>query len=125
MAARSHPLRVLHLRDSPWVDGPGRTILETGVHADRSRLDFHIGAFAPPGEASHALVDAARKAGIQAHVIADGGLNRALVDHVARLADDVGAHVLHSSELRSRMLALACRRRRPGLKLVTTAHGWI
>jgi hypothetical protein len=32
------PIRVLHLRDSPWVDGPGRTILETGAHLDPNKV---------------------------------------------------------------------------------------
>ena len=41
----ARPVRVLHLRDSPWVDGPGRTILETATRIDRSRVDYHVGAF--------------------------------------------------------------------------------
>ena len=41
----SRPIRVLRLRDSPWVDGPGRTILETAKRIDRSRIDYHLGAF--------------------------------------------------------------------------------
>ena len=40
--AAQRPIRVLHLRDSPWVDGPGRTILDTGSHLDRSRVEYHI-----------------------------------------------------------------------------------
>jgi glycosyltransferase involved in cell wall biosynthesis len=125
MTSAARALRVLHLRDSPWVDGPGRTILETGVHADKERLEFHIGAFAPPGASAHPLVDAARAAGIHGHLIPDAGLNRTLVANTLALVREVDADVLHSSELRSRLLALACRRARPGLRLVTTTHGWI
>lgn len=124
MTCAHRPIRVLHLRDSAWVDGPSRTILETGVHADPSRLDFWIGAFAAPNT-SHALVDAARAVGVKARVIPDAGLNRALIAHLATLVDELRPDVLHSSELRSRMLALACRQARPHLKLVTTVHGWI
>ena len=54
------PWRVLHLRDSPWLDGPGRTILETAAHVDPARVDFHIGALVSK-EGTHPLLAAARQ----------------------------------------------------------------
>lgn len=120
----SRPIRVLHLRDSPWVDGPGRTILETGSHIDRSLVDYHIGAFVA-GEGAHALVDGARARGLSVHVIPDrGGVGRELVERIVALMEQLQIDVLHTSEFRSNVLAILCRRRRP-VKIVTTAHGWI
>src|SRR5690606_6080564 len=78
--ARRDPLRVLHLRDSPWLDGPGRTILETAAHVDPTRVDFRIGALVSD-DAVHPLLAAARARGLKAIAIADrGGKPLRLVD---------------------------------------------
>ena len=117
------PLRVLHLRDSPWVDGPGRTILETGSHIDSQRVEYHIGAFVSGGK--HPLVEGAQARGLNVHVIQDErGVSSVLVDRIIELMDRLEIDILHTSEFRSNVLALMCRRRRP-VKLVSTVHGWI
>ena len=122
MPAR-RPLRVLHLRDSPWVDGPGRTILETGSHIDARRVEYHIGAFVSGGK--HPLVEGAQARGLNVHVIQDQrGIAAELVDRIVELIDRLQIDVLHTSEFRSNVLALLVRRRRP-IKLACTAHGWI
>lgn len=119
------PVRVLHLRDSPWIDGPGRTILETATRIDRSRVDYHVGAFVSNPDETHPLVAALEKRGLPVHAIADrGGLGPDMVRRVVELIDRLEIDVLHTSEFRSNVLALICRRRRP-LKVVSTAHGWI
>ena len=119
------PIRVLHLRDSPWVDGPGRTILETAKRIDRSRVDYHVGAFVSDPAAPHPLVDALRERGLPVHAIEDrGGVGQEIVSRVVDLLDRLQIDILHTSEFRSNVLGLLCRRRRP-LKLVSTAHGWI
>lgn len=122
---RREPIRVLHLRDSPWVDGPGRTILETATHVDAGRVDYHIGAFVMPDQPQHALVDGARARGAQVHAIQDRpGLDHRLVDDIVALIDRHRIDILHTSEFRSNVLSLLCRRRRKVLA-VSTAHGWI
>jgi glycosyltransferase involved in cell wall biosynthesis len=119
------PLRVLHLRDSPWLDGPGRTILETGAHIDGARVEFHIGAFVSDPTKTHPLVDTARARGIRVHGITDYGNLDGLVGRIVKLVDEHRIDLLHSSELRSNLAALLVRRRRRGLRVVATAHGWI
>ena len=69
----SAPIRVLHLRDSPWVDGPGRTILETAARIDRSRVDYQIAPLVADDGATHPLVVAARKRGVPVVPIHDAG----------------------------------------------------
>ena len=127
MSAR--PIRVLHLRDSPWVDGPGRTIVDTATHLDPAQVEYHVGAFvAPQSEApaaAHPLVAALRAAGKSVHEIEDrGGLDDNLIAQVVRLMDELDIDVLHSSEFRSNIMAQRARAKRR-VKLVCTVHGWI
>ena len=119
------PIRVLHLRDSPWVDGPGRTILETGAHVDAARVEFHIGAFVSNPDEEHPLVAAARARGIRVHAIRDvGGLAPVVIERIVALVNEHRIDVLHTSEFRSSLIAMLVRRRCK-VRLVCTAHGWI
>lgn len=125
-AAPRGPIRVLHLRDSPWLDGPGRTILETAAHVDASRVEFRIGALCSDGGATHPLLCAARARSLHATAIDDpGGWPSALVNRILEIVDAHGVEILHASDFRTSVAALLCRRQRPALKVVATAHGWI
>jgi glycosyltransferase involved in cell wall biosynthesis len=119
------PIRVLHLRDSPWVDGPGRTILETGSHLDRSRVEYHIGVFVAQREGEHPLVDAASQRGISVIPITDRGPLDELLGPILVLIDQLQIDILHTSEFRSNLIAQLIKRKRPKLRMVATAHGWI
>lgn len=121
----STPIRVLHLRDSPWVDGPGRTILETGSHLDPQRVTYHIGVLVAPASSEHPLVDAARARGINVHSILDDGGLKPLRDRIIALVDGLQIDLVQTSEFRSALVAQMVRTRRPHLKLIATAHGWI
>lgn len=124
--ATSRPIRVLHLRDSPWVDGPGRTILETGSHLDPARVGFHIGVLVAKREGEHPLVDSAKQRGISVTALADHGrLDRELIDPILQIIDARQIDLLHTSEFRSNLIAQIIKRRRPKLQMVATAHGWI
>jgi hypothetical protein len=119
------PVRVLHLRDSPWVDGPGRTILETATHIDRARIDYHIGPLVADDGAQHPLVVAARSRSIPVQPIHDPGDSvAALTDRVIDVIDRLGVQILHSSEFRTNVVALRCRKKRPALRIVSTALTW-
>lgn len=123
--ADCRPIRVLHLRDSPWVDGPGRTVLETATHIDRSRVHYHVGVFVAGADEPHSLVKALYARGVPVHPIMDrGGVGSDMVTRIVELLDRLQIDILHTSEFRSNVLGLLCRRRRP-VKLVSTAHGWI
>jgi glycosyltransferase involved in cell wall biosynthesis len=120
------PVRVLHLRDSPWVDGPGRTIIESGAHFDSSRVRYHIGALVPGDGSSHPMLEEAARRGLLAHAIIDrGGLDRRAVAAILDIVDKHDVQVLHTSDLRTRLLGSMVCRVRPRLVRVTTAHGWI
>lgn len=119
------PIRVLHLRDSPWVDGPGRTIVETASHIDRTRVEYHVGALISTGSLDHPLLAALRSRGAVVHELHDqGGVDADLIEAIVRLLDKLQIDILHSSEFRSNVLALLVRRKRR-VKLIATGHGWI
>jgi glycosyltransferase involved in cell wall biosynthesis len=123
--AAGRPVRVLHLRDSPWIDGPGRTILETATRIDRSRVDYQVGVFVSNPNETHPLVAELQKRGLPVHAIPDrGGLGSELVQRIVKLIDELDIEVLHTSEFRSNVLAAMIRRRR-AVKIVSTVHGWI
>jgi glycosyltransferase involved in cell wall biosynthesis len=119
------PIRVLHLRDSTWVDGPGRTIVETAAHVDPKRIEFHIGVLVADEHTSHPMIDAATARGAKVHRIVDSpGISRDAVSRIVDLLNRLEIDVLHSSEFRSNVLSLLCRLHRPSAG-VTTVHGWI
>ena len=125
-AGGSRPIRVLHLRDSPWVDGPGRTIIESGRHFDPDGIDYHIGVFVAHEGDSHPMIDAANANSIAVHRIIDrGGMDFGPVRQVVALVDSLRIQILHSSDLRSRVYAALAWLLRPNLATVTTVHGWI
>jgi len=120
------PIRVLHVRDSPWIDGPGRTILETATSVDRAQIDFHMGAFVSSAGDPHPFVEESRRRGLSVHPIPDnGGLSSQVIERIVALIDEHRIDVLHTSEFRSNVMGLLARRRRPKVRLVATVHGWI
>ena len=119
------PIRVLHLRDSPWVDGPGRTILETGSHLDPNRVEYHIGVLVSDERGQHPLVDAARARGLSVLALPDpGGFGGSLVRRVIDAIDRLQIDIVHTSEFRTNLIAKLCSRKRRFVH-VATAHGWI
>lgn len=113
------------MRDSPWVDGPGRTILETGSHLDTTRIEFHIGVLVSDERGQHPLIDAARERGLNVVAIRDaGGMGEEIVDRLVEVIDRFKIDIVHSSEFRSNLLTKLCARQRRFIH-IATAHGWI
>lgn len=122
----SRPIRVLHLRDSPWVDGPGRTILESGKRFDAQRVDYTVAVLVESADGEHPMVAEGRKRDMSVIEIVDrGGLDLSVVARLVTLVDEMGIDVLHASDLRSSIYCLLTRWRRRKLLLIRTAHGWI
>lgn len=120
------PVRVLHLRDSPWMDGPGRTILESGSRFDSQRIDFRVAVFVGQGVTDHPMILEAGKRHVAISPIEDrGGIDTDIIDAIVRLVDQFDIEILHASDFRSSVYSLLARRQRRHLCLVRTAHGWI
>lgn len=118
-------INVLHLRDSPWIDGPGRTILETGSTIDRESFRYIIGTFVGEGAGNDALYLEARRREIPAHAIRERRrLDPGVLSRILKIVDQEKVDIIHAHEVRSDLLGLICARAR-GLPAVTTLHGWI
>jgi len=122
----AQPVRVLHLRDSHEVGGPGKTILETFRAIDRSRFDLHLGVFETRHENGRTpLVQAAEDAGMTVHHIR--GFNQydpQIIWRVVQLVRRLKAHIVHAHEAKSDVIGYLAARL-SGVPVMTTAHGWI
>jgi len=120
------PVRVLHLRDTHDVGGPGKTIIETHRAIDPSRFQLHLAVFTTRFETGETpFVTAARDARLPVSSVR--GRNQydpRMIWKVAALAKGLGVHLLHSHEVKSDVIGyLASRVNR--LPILTTLHGWI
>jgi glycosyltransferase involved in cell wall biosynthesis len=125
MSLRAAPITVFDLRDSPWVDGPGRTILDCAETLDASRVRMVIGAF-DGGDASRTAYEhEARSRGLEVFRIHERrSLDPDVLRQVLELGRKSGADIVHSHDFRSNVLGLICARRL-GVPWMATVHGWI
>jgi len=125
MSVNSSKINILHLRDSPWVDGPGRTIIETAASIDKSRFHYVIGGFSSDGQTESPLIDAASQRGLHAITIKerrafDINVFRQILEYV----DKNNIHIIHTHEFRSDVIGLVCAKIKR-VKVMITLHGWI
>lgn len=120
------PIRVLDLRDTYEIGGPGKTILETYRFIDAARFHLHLGVFLTPTEGvdSPFLLEA-KKYGMPVHVIRGSSqYDLRLISRTAALARTLGVDVIHAHEVKSDVIAwLASMLHR--VPILTTMHGWI
>jgi glycosyltransferase involved in cell wall biosynthesis len=120
----AHPIRVLYLRDTTFVCGPGKTILNTFRTADRAKVSITLGI---PGWTSvpNALISAAQTIGLPVVPLPDGGrLDVMAGRRLARVIEDGEFDLVQSHDFVTRRLAtLACTL--AGVPHVTSVHGWI
>ncbi len=118
-------INVLHLRDSPWVDGPGRTILESASAIDASRFNYLIAGFTNPVSTGNQFIAEAQKRGLKIFNINETGpFDYKIISQILSLIDKHNIHILHSHEFRSDLMGLICARIKR-IPVVTTLHGWI
>ena len=122
----SRRIRVLDLRDTHEIGGPGKTILETYKAIDRSRFDLHLAVYLVRGESTDTpFVRAARECGLPVHFI--HGYNQydpRLIPRTAALVRTLGVHILHAHEVKSDVITFLSRPLHRA-KIVTTVHGFI
>ena len=73
MPASYTKFNILHLRDSPWLDGPGRTILESASRIDSSKFGFYVGPFYNGTPDEHPLIKEMLRRNIGIFPIEDKG----------------------------------------------------
>jgi glycosyltransferase involved in cell wall biosynthesis len=119
-------LKVLDLRDTHEIGGPGKTILETYRAIDASRFELHLGVFLARGETEDTpFINAARALGMPVHVIrGHNQYDPRLIWRTARLIRTLGIDIVHPHEVKSDVISyLATWPNR--VPIVTTVHGWI
>lgn len=125
MSVNRSPITVLDLRDSPWVDGPGRTILDCAETLDASRVRVVIGAFDGGSSDGTTYEREARDRGLDVYRIRERrSLDPAVLRQVIQLGRRIGADAVHTHDFRSDVLGVACARRL-GVPFIATVHGWI
>jgi len=118
-------ITIFDLRDSPWVDGPGRTILECAESLQDLGYRFVIGTFAPVqgGESDYAAE--ARRRNLEVVVLQESGqFDWRVLTQLLRIISAMNVDIVHTHDLRSNLFGLICARwcRKP---VITTVHGWI
>lgn len=117
--------RVLDLRDSPWVDGPGRTILDTASMVDPGRYRIVVGAFSGDRHGEHAYLAEAVRRNLETYPISE---RRALDPDVLRQVMSWcrmhAIDIIHTHDFRSDLYGLVAARRLD-IPAVSTCHGWI
>jgi glycosyltransferase involved in cell wall biosynthesis len=116
---------VLDLRDSPWVDGPGRTILDCAETLDALRVRVVIGAF-DGGSLMELLTRRRPDRGLEAFRIQE---RRSLDPGVLRQVIDLGRSVRSRCSYIRTIFGLIfsawSARAALGVPLIATVHGWI
>lgn len=121
----SQPYTILDLRDSPWVDGPGRTILDCAETIDASRFRIVVGAFDGGQPNGTAYEHEARMRGLEVARISERrSLDPEVLRQIVTLGRDCGADLLHTHDFRSDLFGFAASRIL-GIPFVSTVHGWI
>lgn len=125
-AGRSKPaIRILDLRDSPWVDGPGRTVLEIATALNASGYRYVIGSLMQEGAAFGPYAEEAQRRGLDVEAIRERhARDFRVLGQTLRAIERHGIDIVHTHEFRSDLIGLLCARRRR-LPLVCTVHGWI
>ena len=119
------PITVLDLRDSPWVDGPGRTILETAQSLRQEGIKIIVGGFCDGDPADNVYLTEAKSRGLSTFPI----LERRAFDHkvfsqIVGAIDENDVDILHAHDFRSDLFGICCARWRH-IPSVSTCHGWI
>lgn len=122
---RHRPVKVLDLRDSPWLDGPGRTILQCAAMVERHRCSISVGAFCPASPADHDYLQSARSLGLPVIPITENrSLDIGVLKQILRAIRTETIDIVHAHDFRSNVFALLAAKR-SGIPAVTTCHGWI
>jgi glycosyltransferase involved in cell wall biosynthesis len=118
-------IRVLHLRDTDRICGPGKTILETVAHIDRSRFDLRIGLFLGSREQNNIYYQEAVERGFTVFPLTSPWpYDPSLVARIVRYVEDNHIDIIHSHEYKSDLLTYAAAWMTP-VVTITTQHGWI
>jgi glycosyltransferase involved in cell wall biosynthesis len=124
-AVDQQPARLLYLRDTLTVCGPGKTILNTWKTIDRNRYQLTIVATRPEPGGRNALIDAALAQHATAIPMPIGrGIDLIAVARVVRLLREHRIDVLQTHDAQTRRIGVIAAAL-TGVWHITSVHGWI
>ena len=118
-------IKILDLRDSPWVDGPGRTILDCADSLKNDGYHFIIGAFSGGVQKTSEYAEEAERRGLCTLSIKEkSAFDLNVIKQIFEIIDNNEIDIIHTHDFRSNIFGLYCAKRR-GKPVVSTVHGWI
>jgi len=123
----TRPTSVLHARVvANTGGGPDKTILRSATYLPRDLYNVAACYLHPAGNTGIArLVDQAHAHAMPIHTIPErGAIDRRALHHLTDLCRRRRIDIWHSHDYKTDVLGLMVRRQLPGLKLVSTVHGF-
>ena len=118
-------IKVLHLRDTKKVCGPGKTILETVSRIDTDEFRLIIGLFLEKNENDNLYMKTAMARNIPVLPIRfRNRLDLSVIFHIITIIKENRIDILHSHEYKSDIIAYLVSKLYK-IPTVTTIHGWI
>jgi len=121
----NNKIKILDLRDSPWVDGPGRTILDCATSLMDTPYRLVIGTFNGGLQKTNAYAEEAAKRNLPVVTIHESSaFDRQVLNQILRIIDEMDIDIVHTHDFRSNLFGLVCAKMRHK-PVVSTVHGWI
>ncbi|MES9860209.1 MAG: glycosyltransferase family 4 protein [Candidatus Thiodiazotropha sp. LLP2] len=121
----NQPIQILDIRDSPWHDGPGRTIIEVASGLKAQGIDIRIASFVSDNSTDSDYLEKAREKGLECIEIKETKtFDSAIVDQIIALHQTSPFTIIHSHDLRSNVYGLLAARKLR-LPIIATMHGWV
>ena len=122
---KSNQINILDLRDSPWVDGPGRTILDCAQSIEGENMHFIIGSFSGGADNNNAYAEEAKRRGLTVLEIPEkSSFDLGVVPFILQAIKNHKIDLIHAHDFRSDVFGLICAKR-CGIPVISTVHGWI
>lgn len=119
------PIQILDIRDSPWHDGPGRTIIEVASGLKTQGIEITIASFVSDNSADSDYLKKARERGLECIEIRETKtFESAIVDQIVALHQKIPFTIIHTHDLRSNVYGLLAAHRLK-LPIISTMHGWV
>lgn len=123
--ANKRKINILDLRDSPWVDGPGRTILDCASSLEGVQYHFVIGTFSGEHRQNNAYADEAGRRGLSVVTIEErGAFDWRIIGSILTLIEKYNIDVIHTHDFRTDIFGFICAKIKR-VRIVSTVHGWI
>jgi glycosyltransferase involved in cell wall biosynthesis len=118
-------IKVLHLRDTDKLCGPGKTILETASRIDQSRFKLSVGLFLRTPEDTNYYREILESRGIEViPIVAKSQFSIEMMKTMIGIIRDNDFDIVHAHDYKTDILTTLISR---SIKIptMTTAHGWI